>query len=380
MSNNQKVSKEKSIQHAKFVTELVMSLAIIGVCGYLAKGVFDRSDRVGTSPYADVTDIDDLEVPEQSTAPEASGVIYDSVAKPITDVFKGDLILVNNDVEYIGGSEDLVSILSKNDETGRYFFTSVDYDYMILDVVYEPMAQMIEDFYNETGLDNLSIYGSYRTREFQQQLYDDDLLNTGEDESTRVALPGHSEHESGYAFDFTTLPDYDFNGEGEYAWFAENCWKYGFILRYPEGKEDMTQIQYEPWHFRYVGVPHAYYMYKNDLALEEYIELLKQYPYDPTGEGHLHFSDDNGKEYEVYYVAADFSLETVNIPVPAGVKSTISGNNTDGFIVTVYVGEEPEQAVTEPETSEDEDTDEDPDEDAGDESDDDDSDEYSDEY
>ncbi len=348
MPKDTKISKEQSIRRTKFVTELIISAAVICAGGYLIKGVADRSQTVGTSPFADVTDV--AELPENTTeAPDPNAVIYDTVSRPLTDIFKGELILVNNYNEYIGGGEDLVSILEMNDETGRTCFTTVDYSYMIAEPAYEPLAQMIEDFYDKTGIDNLTIYGSYRTREFQQELYDASL---GEDEpSARVAKPGYSEHESGYAIDFSTIPDYDFDGTGEYSWFAENCWKYGYILRYPEGKEDITEIQYEPWHFRYVGVPHAYYMWKNSLTMEEYMELLKEHPYDPTGTSHLSFSDDNGKLYEVYYVAADFSADTANIPVPNGVKSAISGNNSDGFIVTVYVGEAPETEGTSDEAS-----------------------------
>ncbi|MBQ9898380.1 MAG: M15 family metallopeptidase [Ruminococcus sp.] len=356
MPKDTKISKEQSIRRTKFVTELIISAAVICAGGCLIKGVADRSQTVGTSPFADVTEV--AEIPESTTeAPDPNAVIYDTVSRPLTDIFKGELILVNNYNEYIGGSEDLVSILEMNEQTGRTCFTTVDYSYMLAADAYEPLAQMIEDFYNRTGIDNLTIYGSYRTREYQQELYDAALISEETEDYARVAKPGYSEHESGYAIDFSTIPDYDFNGTGEYAWFAENCWKYGYILRYPEGKEDITEIQYEPWHFRYVGVPHAYYMWKNGITMEEYMELLKEHPYDPTGALHLSFSDDNGKLYEVYYVAADFSADTANIPVPNGVKSTISGNNSDGFIVTVYIGEAPE-AEEAPSAPSDEDTDE----------------------
>jgi D-alanyl-D-alanine carboxypeptidase len=59
-------------------------------------------------------------------------------------------------------------------------------------------------------------------------------------------------------------------------WLAEHAREYGFIVRYPEGKEDITKITYEPWHFRYVGVEHAKYIEENHLTLEEYIDLLKE--------------------------------------------------------------------------------------------------------
>ena len=202
------------------------------------------------------------------------------------------------------------------------------------------MENMI--FYNKYHNDSLIIYGSYRTTDFQRQLYEADLEANGTEESTKVAKPGYSEHESGYAFDFSTIPDYDYQGTGDYAWFTENCYKYGFILRYPENKENITKIQYEPWHFRYVGEPHAYYMTKNGLCMEEYIKLIEEHPY--TGE-HLEFKDESGQEYEVYFVAADPGAEETDVPVPSGLSYTISGNNYSGFIVTVKKGVSAEPAT-----------------------------------
>ena len=74
-------------------------------------------------------------------------------------------------------------------------------------------------------------------------------------------------------------------------------------------------------------------MTKNDLCLEEYISLVSQFVY---GEHHLEFTDDSGNNYEIYFVPADMSADSTNVPVPAGKKYDISGNNIDGFIVTLY--------------------------------------------
>ena len=207
------------------------------------------------------------------------------------------------------------------------------------------VANNPEDFYNKYFNDTLIIYGSFRSTEFQQQLYDDDLANTGEGESTRVAKPGFSEHETGYAFDFSETENYDYDGTGDFAWINENCFKYGFIVRYTEEKEGITQIQDEPWHFRYVGIPHAYYITKNGICLEEYIDLLRSYVYE--GE-HLEITDDSGKSYEVYFVPSDDGSDTTMVPVPVGKEYTISGNNVDGFIVTVYKDGIPELMKYEP--------------------------------
>lgn len=93
------------------------------------------------------------------------------------------------------------------------------------------------------------------------------------------AIPGQSEHHTGLALDIITLEyHYNINSLDErfanteaYDWLVEHCADYGFILRYPENKVDITKINYEPWHYRYVGVRHAKYMMENNISLEEYL-------------------------------------------------------------------------------------------------------------
>lgn len=333
-----RVSKEKSIRRTKLFTELIICAAIIGAGAYTVKIAADRSSTVQKSHFYEKEEIKNP-IEQPTTEPvDPNKIIFETSTVNTKDKFRGDLILVNEDHQYFGGDEKLVSILEKNDETGRSSFTSVNYDYTILEVVYEPMADMIDAFYEKYGINDIMIFGSFRSTEFQKQLYEADLAQTGSEDSTRVAKPGFSEHESGYAFDFSRYDPsngapVDYDGTGDYAWFTDNCYKYGFIIRYPEHKVDITKIQYEPWHFRYVGLAHAYYMTKNDLCMEEYIDLLKKHPYD--GE-HLEFSDDSGNSYEIYFVASDDGAETTSVPVPTGLDYDISGNNVDGFIVTVH--------------------------------------------
>ena len=342
--SKQKISKEKSIRRAKTMTEAVISLVLVGTCAFFVKNTFSNMKDVGSSPYFDQNDI---EIPDTTdvTVPDPNQTIYESFQVDTTDKFKGDLILVNEDHQYFGGDEDLVSITDMNYENEISCFTAVDSTYTILRQVYGPMAEMIQDFYDKYNNDTLIIYGSYRTTEFQQQLYEDELAQSGDGESTRVAKPGFSEHETGLAFDFTESVNHDYNGTGDFAWINANCFKYGFIVRYTEAKQRLTKIQDEPWHFRYVGIPHAYYMDSKDLCLEEYIDLVREHPYD--GE-HLEFSDNDGNDYEVYFVASDDGSEKTTVPVPTGTRYEISGNNVDGFIVTVYKGQKPvvEEAPT----------------------------------
>ncbi len=334
MGNNE--NKRKSIKRTKFITELCISVVILALGAYGVKTAMDRVSTIGSSPVIENSQID-IDVIEPTTEPvDPNKIIFETSLISTKEKFKGDLILVNHDYQYFSGNENLVVINEKLDEEGRTSYVGNDNNMKVLDVIYTPLSDMLDAFNEATGYDDIVIIGGYRTTERQQELYDEDLEATGEDTSERVALPGHSEHESGYAVDFTTSTTWDYDGTGEYDWINRNCWKYGFILRYPETKTDITKIQYEPWHYRYVGIPHAYYMYNNELCLEEYIELLKNYTYE--GE-HLKFSDENGSEYELYYVKSDDGSDNTSVPVPSGLKYEISGNNIDGFIVTVYVNE-----------------------------------------
>ena len=343
--SKQKLSKEKSLQRTKMYAQLIACVAVLGAGAYMVKNVFDDSKTVSQSPYYEDTELPEITTEQATTEPDPNKLLFESSNIATKDKYKGDLILVNEEHQYFGGDEDLVSITDMNYENEISCFTAVDSTYTILRHVYGPMAEMIQDFYDKYNNDTLIIYGSYRTTEFQQQLYEDDLAQSDDGESTRVAKPGFSEHETGLAFDFTESVNHDYNGTGDFAWINANCFKYGFIVRYTEAKQRLTKIQDEPWHFRYVGIPHAYYMDSKDLCLEEYIDLVREHPYD--GE-HLEFSDNDGNDYEVYFVASDDGSEKTTVPVPTGTRYEISGNNVDGFIVTVYKGQKPvvEEAPT----------------------------------
>lgn len=332
-----KISREKSIRRTKTLTELFVCAVFILTTGYFVKKGVDNVKVIHQSQYVDTSGKNDIKMPNENQTVDPDKVIFTYAPVNTKDKFTGDLILVNNQHEYFStGEENLVSIMTKNDESNRDFFTAVDYTYSILEPVYEPMAKMIEDFYDIYENDTLIIYGSYRTKEFQQELYNNFTASEQGDDAPIVAKPGFSEHETGYAFDFSETVNYDYQGTGDFEWLNTNCYKYGFVIRYAKDKEDITEFRYEPWHFRYVGIPHATYMTENNLCLEEYIDLLRtNYSYDNE---HLEFSAD-GADYEVFFFASDDGSDITNVPVPTGYKYDISGNNVDGFIVTVHKSE-----------------------------------------
>lgn len=124
----------------------------------------------------------------------------------------------------------------------------------------------------------IDIESGYRDYDYQEKIYNKLLEEKGFSYAiTRIAEPGKSEHQTGLALDFCIYRDekcyieHEIEDFQETKWIHQNCHRYGFILRYPEGKEDITKYSYEPWHLRYVGNV-ARYIYDNNLTLEEYIK------------------------------------------------------------------------------------------------------------
>ena len=130
---------------------------------------------------------------------------------------------------------------------------------------------------------NLYLKSAYRSWQTQNTMYQNRLKkNHGKDDGW-VSKAGASDHQTGLGCD--VIPRSWIKAEGmnskmakepECAWMAEHCQEYGFILRYPADKEDVTEINYEPWHMRYVGIPAATYIMENGLCLEEFVEQLQQ--------------------------------------------------------------------------------------------------------
>jgi len=124
---------------------------------------------------------------------------------------------------------------------------------------------------------NLYISSGYRSYDYQSGLYQRYVDRSGKAEADRYsARAGHSEHQTGLAFDLNTISD-EFKDTDEGKWVAENCHKYGFIIRYPEDKESITGYMYEPWHIRYLSVDIATAVYESGLCLEEYLGIISEY-------------------------------------------------------------------------------------------------------
>ncbi len=343
--------KQKENGGGKRALDVILSLALLGAIGYGGYCVAANGGRIDqTTTYQSASS--EAETTEPTT--EEPGIIFQSEEYLNLEVYNGPLMLVNNVLPFAGDEDDIVSLYEVKLEADCHSFSVRDSELLVRQTVADHLILMFDAFFEETYDDNLLVQSGYRSKERQQELYDEDLAATGQTFSERVAKPGYSEHQTGYCVDLSLLGDGSYDGTGIYSWIDEHCYEYGFILRFPEAKVSITEIQYEPWHYRYVGVPHAYYMTTGRLCLEEYMALLKEYPYD--GE-HLRITDHDGKIYEVYYVAASKDFTSTMVPVPGELEYTVSGNNEDGFIVTVDTGETgevpvPSTSPTEPEPTE----------------------------
>lgn len=177
----------------------------------------------------------------------------------------------------------------------------------------------------------------YRSSAEQTDIYNTSLKESGENYTRKfVALPYHSEHQTGLAIDLGLKQEKidficpNFPYEGICDEFRKAAPHYGFIERYPKDKETITGIAHEPWHFRYVGYPHSAIMQEHGFTLEEYIDFIKLFPCEG---GHFR-THKNGKAVEVFYVLSKGNDAIIVIPEKTVYQ--ISGNNVDGFIVTLW--------------------------------------------
>lgn len=282
---------------------------------------------------ADDSEEVEIEVPSVESSEQSDSLDYGFVSYSKERIRRGPLMLVSDDFPTEDAESGIVSVFEQKNE----YLTVRDMEVYLMDEAMEALNRLAEDFHTETGHADLLVKEGYITKEAQKRLYEADLQRTGANSSDLYAMPGCSEFESGYTFELSLFVNgvfQDFTGEGDYEWVLKHCAEYGFVQRYPEDKSEITHVSERPWVFRYVGTPHAWYMYKNKLCLEEYTDLLEMSPYE--GE-HGIINDQLGREYEVYYFSVDPDdpePEAV-IPTPLDYRYTVSGNNKHGFYITV---------------------------------------------
>lgn len=261
-------------------------------------------------------------------------------------LYSGNLILVNKDYEYADKDsepENLTSMYQYNTNSkGKMIFAMTDSSVSVSQNFAVALKNMVTDFYKKTKNNTLLLRSGYRTVEEQKQLYNEDTESTGA-VSTKYNKEGYSESHTGLSIDLGINTDGypQYKGTGDFKWITDNAAKYGIITRYTKDKQSVTGIEAEPWHLRYVGVPHAEIMVEKALCLEEYEDFIKEYSYDKP----LMYTSSNNIKYGIYFTKA--GKEKTNIQVPLDDNDQqysyeISGNNVDGFIITVNLGEDAE--------------------------------------
>lgn len=331
-------AKHFKIRYDRIVAALLgvaVLVVVLTSCVKALKGDNDNKKIAKSSPTtgsSETSIVDNLDTSGSSSS-GTSGAVGTTKAEEIaytyeqylpTDVDQGDLVLVNSAYPYKfpEGDTELVTIY---DHFKSEYYSVCDYVKKLDSHTLAQLDAMMEGFNKETGNTDIVIIGAYRTIEEQNDKYSNG--NSG-------FSGGFSDYHTGRSFDMAVFPkDGSSSGyyapTGIYSWIDEHAAEYGFIVRFPEGKDSITGEEARKYTYRYVGVPHASYMKQNNLCLEEYIEQIKAYSNEKPLEVNV-----GDKVYGIYYVAASTEGNT-DVPVPSGLSYNVSGNNADGFIVTV---------------------------------------------
>ncbi|MDD4772307.1 MAG: M15 family metallopeptidase [Eubacteriales bacterium] len=320
-----------------FVTVICIALVVatvFGVSSLLAAIAEKMPAEKGGMAQTGNTDTD-AELSAESPGEPAAGTVYRYIDFTRADVHTGSLILVNAENEYVfPESPDLPTLYGNKSDTYKISGSELSLERETL----RALNEMMHAFYDKYSIGDVLVSAGYRDYDTQMALYSGRVEAVGlEAVSGYVSLAGYSEHHTGLAFDLSVYTDSGVTmtlaDRPQYDWLADNCHKYGFVLRYDPSKTDITGIYGEQWHFRRVGLPHSYYMKKHNLVLEEYIDLLRGYTFEGS---HLTVSDDLGGSYEIYYIPL-LNGDVTEIPVPESAVYTVSGNNKNGFIVTLQL-------------------------------------------
>lgn len=255
-------NRKKRLKNFLFVFAAVVSIFVFfASCVITFLEVYSyRDGREETANVSAVSSAASL-----SSSPPSGKVSSAAAGTAVTDK---NLILVNYDHKLPDGYQpDLISVYGVQINRGA--------------------AAAYEKMNAAAALDGISLWisSAYRSSEKQEELFQEEIAGYSESYSSpgeaeayaekSVARPGYSEHATGLAMDLNGVRD-DFDNTPAFQWLSEHAQDYGFVLRYPKDKQEVTKIKYEPWHYRYVGVENAKAMKEKNLCLEEYLDFLQK--------------------------------------------------------------------------------------------------------
>ena len=309
-------NRGKRVYHGRRASPIVwlIALAVLIAAVVLVVAGVSKKDKPDPDPVTDVQTPDDgrtTEDPDGTDDPNTTGDPGDTDDPDNTDEPNGGQTVSEPYIDasgllqyptaghyvqadsYQGGGEAPWNLLLVNDWNplpagydSDVTFSTVSGGKQVDSRIIDAVNRML----NDAAAYDLAVVSAYRPKEEQDILYwrkvkqytdkgysDLEAQKVG---GTIVKRPGFSEHNCGLAMDVGGSGDYTleqtFANTPAYAWLIEHCADYGFILRFPEGKEDITGVIYEPWHYRYVGEEAARYIMDNDLCLEEYLAQVKK--------------------------------------------------------------------------------------------------------
>ena len=309
-------NRGKRVYHGRRASPIVwlIALAVLIAAVVLVVAGVSKKDKPDPDPVTDVQTPDDgrtTEDPDGTDDPNITGDPGDADDPDTTDDPNGGQTVSEPYIDasgllqyptaghyvqadsYQGGGEAPWNLLLVNDWNplpagydSDVTFSTVSGGKQVDSRIIDAVNRML----NDAAAYDLAVVSAYRPKEEQDVLYwrkvkqytdkgysDLEAQKVG---GTIVKRPGFSEHNCGLAMDVGGSGDYTleqtFANTPAYAWLMEHCADYGFILRFPEGKEDITGVIYEPWHYRYVGEEAARYIMDNDLCLEEYLAQVKK--------------------------------------------------------------------------------------------------------
>lgn len=276
-----------------------------------ASGTFAASENISDTE-ADASEGEGTEETTDAQEEATDDPTTETIILSQNQVHNGPLILVSETCPFLGNTN--FTDFSSNSNTN---VKPRDSSLQVNSIIMEPISELFDGYCADNGYVNLQIYSTSEIYTGANSLYTNTL----------------TERSTGLTFDIgliTSTGDVVAYLTKRNEWMFSNCWKYGFVVRYQDTKTGTTGVGFMPHHFRYVGLPHSLIMYEKDMCLEEYLMHLTAYTMETDP---LTYETDT-KAYEIYYVPAAESGDT-EVVMPRDAVYTVSGNNTDGFIITI---------------------------------------------
>jgi len=245
----------------------------------------------------------------ENSVPDTVG--FTEISIPSIQMSSGILAVIDENRKGIpAGDESMVELI--NVKNGYY--TLADSTIKLETETSDALNSMMEGYYDATGLSDFIVYGTTDTYAGEGSCCPEKFNESVAGNTIDLAVKGSC-----------SVLGYD--GLDEQSWLIENCYKYGFIVRYPEGKSDMTGSEYCPWHIRYVGRLNAMIMKERKYCLEEYLNFLRGFTFD-----YPFVYNFDGLVYQIYSVESMGDATSARVPVSG--NYTISGTNLGHYIIT----------------------------------------------